>query len=82
MCDLAEIAARAKATGSEHRLDDPRWDMPDIGPAGIELLDLLLVDIEPDQREAMIRNGAAEGQSHIAHAANSDGGSLLADFSM
>ena len=37
------------------------WDVPDIGVTRIELLDLFIVDIQPDDRKALFRYGAASG---------------------
>ena len=46
--------------------------MPDIGFARIQPIDLIRVDIEPDNRETLFRDGAGKRQSHIPQAANYD----------
>src|SRR5262245_21787670 len=63
----------------QHRLNVCGRDVPDIGLARIQLLDLFGIDIQPDNRESLFGDSAAERESHVSHTANSHRCSLFGD---
>src|SRR5262249_53594524 len=60
ICDLAEIAARPETTGFQHGLDSGRRDVPDVRVTRVQLVDLLAIDIQPDDGKSLFGNGTRE----------------------
>ena len=74
----AKSAVAANRPLSRTRGDAGRADVPQIGAAGIEDVDLGLVDVEAERRKAALGGGAQQRQPDIAEADHADRGGAVA----